>query len=374
MLPILSIIIIAIKVIVAFSALIMIHEFGHFIVAKKNGVWVEEFGLGLPPRIFGKKFGDTLYSLNWLPIGGFVKLHGETSSDEVVYPDKAFTNKSKPVKIAITLAGIFMNFVLAIICFAIVYSFLGIPGKINLTIQNIVPNSPAQIAGIQEKDIVEKIGNYVISSDEDLKNQINKFKGQKVAIELKRNNEVINLEVTPLANPGPDQGALGIVFSDVQETYFPPIWQRPFVGAWYGLKQTFELSKAVVLGLGSSVQSVSQGVAPKGVVGPIGIIGFFIQFAELGLLPLINLVAIVSVNLAIINLIPFPPLDGSRVALIIAEALTKKKLTPKMEERVYLFGFIVLIGLMLLVTRAEIASVIKSGSLSKYVNSVLNQK
>src|SRR3974377_69640 len=104
MLQVLNILLIAIKVIISFSVLILLHELGHFIVAKISGVWVEEFGLGLPPRIFGKKTGDTIYSLNWLPIGGFVKLHGETASDQVVYPDKAFTNKKKMTKVLITLA------------------------------------------------------------------------------------------------------------------------------------------------------------------------------------------------------------------------------------------------------------------------------
>src|SRR6266446_7449854 len=133
MLGFFAILITIIKVVVAFSLLIILHEFGHFIIAKISGVWVEEFGMGLPPRIFGKKIGETVYSLNWLPIGGFVKLHGETSSDQVVYPDRAFTNKKPLTKIAITLAGIVMNLILAVACFAIVYVIMGIPGKINLT-------------------------------------------------------------------------------------------------------------------------------------------------------------------------------------------------------------------------------------------------
>src|SRR5258706_7260118 len=143
MLSIFSVLIVIVKVILAFSALIIIHELGHFIVAKKSGVLVEEFGMGLPPRIFGKKIGETVYSLNWLPIGGFVKLHGETSSDQVVYPERAFTNKKPLTKILITLAGIAFNFVLAVVAFAVIYSFWGIPGKINIKITAIAANSPA---------------------------------------------------------------------------------------------------------------------------------------------------------------------------------------------------------------------------------------
>ncbi len=373
MLSVISILFLIIKVIIAFSALIMIHEFGHFIVAKISGVWVEEFGLGLPPRIIGKKIGDTVYSLNWLPIGGFVKLHGETSSDEVVYPDKAFTNKSKFTKILITIAGIVMNFALAVVCFAIVYGISGIPGKIDIEIMSVSTKSPAAVAGIMQGDIIEKVNNVTVN-DTNFKDEIDKNKGKETLVEILRNGKTIDLTLTPRLNPPAGEGALGISFNTNQEVYYPPVWQRPFVGAWYGLKQTFDLSKAVVLGLGSAAQTVSQGKAPKGVVGPVGIIGLFYEFAKIGILALINLVGIISVNLAIINIIPFPPLDGSRIALIIVEKITKKKMTPKMEERVYFVGFAILIGLMILITSHEIPSLIKSGSLSKYVNSILNQK
>jgi regulator of sigma E protease len=366
--------IIAVKVILGFSALIMIHEFGHFIIAKISGVWVEEFGLGLPPRIIGKKFGNTIYSLNALPIGGFVKLHGETSSDQVVHPELAYNNKKPLTKIAITLAGIVMNFILAIACFAIVYSFWGIPGKIDIQIIKVSTNSPAAQSGIMGGDIIKKVDGKSVVDDIEFVNEISKFKGKSVSLEILRDNKIVELNVTPRLSPPAGEGALGVEFKGNQEIIWPPVWQRPFVGAWYGLKQTFVLSKAVILGLGGAAQSVSQGKAPKSVVGPVGIIGLFIEFAKLGLLPLINLIGIISVNLAIINIIPFPPLDGSRVALTFIEWVTKRKLTAKIEEKVYLVGFIVLIGLMILVTAREIPAVFKSGSLSKYVNSVLNQK
>ena len=214
---ILTVIIIALKVIIAFSALIMIHEFGHFIVAKISGVWVEEFGLGLPPRIFGKKIGDTLYSLNWLPIGGFVKLHGETSADTVVYPDKAFTNKKKITKIAITLAGIVMNFLLAIVAFAIVYSFLGIPGKIDIQLLSVSPNSPAFIAGLEPADIIQKVNGVPVNDDNTFIKEVSKFKGQSVDFQVKRQEKTLHLSIIPRVNPPAGEGALGVEFTDNQE-------------------------------------------------------------------------------------------------------------------------------------------------------------
>ncbi len=369
MLGILTILIIAIKVILAFSALIIIHEFGHFVIAKISGVWVEEFGMGLPPRIFGKKIGETLYSLNWLPIGGFVKLHGETSSDEVVYPERAFTNKKPLTKIAITIAGIVMNFILAIACFAIVYSFVGIP-EVKVTGTSL--NSPAQTAGIKKGDTFKKVNGNIILSVADLQTEISKVKGKKTEIEIIRDAKNINFQVVPRTNPPQDEGSLGVMISD--ETFFPPVWQRPFVASFYASLQTYNLGKAIIFGLGSAAQSVGHGQAPKGLTGVVGIIALFISFAKIGILPLINLVGVISVNLAIINIIPFPPLDGSRIALTIVEWITKKKMTAKLEEKVYLVGFVVLIGLTILITTHELPALIKSGSLNNYTNQLLEQK
>lgn len=374
--PVITILIIALKVIIAFSVLIIIHELGHFIVAKKSGVWVEEFGLGLPPRIKGIKIGETLYSINWLPFGGFVKLHGETAEDVVVYPDRAFTNKRKLTKIAITVAGIVMNFILAVACFAVVYSITGIEtGKIDVQVIEVADNSPAKIAGLKPDDIVKKLGDQSISSTQNFQNEIAKYKGKKVSIELvrKEDGQTVSkiLEITPRLAPPEGQGPLGVEIADVPEIYFPPVWQRPFVGAWYGLKQALSVSYAVVFGLGTAVQSVTQGKAPEHVVGVVGIFALFIQFAKLGFLPILNLIGLVSINLAIINIIPFPPLDGSRVAIAIAEGLTKKKMTPSLESKIYTIGMVILLGLMLLVTAREIPQLIKSGSLSNFVTSLL---
>ncbi len=374
--PVITILIIAVKVIIAFSALILIHELGHFIVAKKSGVWVEEFGLGLPPRIKGIKIGETLYSINWLPFGGFVKLHGETAEDVVVYPDRAFTNKSKLTKIAITVAGIVMNFVLAVVCFAVVYSITGIETDvINVQVMQVADNSPAKTAGLVADDIVKKLGDQSITSTQNFQNEISKYKGKKVSIEVirKEDGQTVSktLEITPRLSPPEGQGPLGVEIADVPEIYFPPVWQRPFVGAWYGLKQALSVSYAVVFGLGTAVQSVTQGKAPEHVVGVVGIFALFIQFAKLGFLPILNLIGLVSINLAIINIIPFPPLDGSRVAIAIAEGLTKKKMTPSLESKIYTIGMIILLGLMLLVTAREIPQLIKAGSLSNFVTSLL---
>jgi len=374
MFSVLTILVVIVKVIVSFSALIMIHEFGHFIVAKLSGVWVEEYGLGLPPRIIGKKIGDTIYSINLLPIGGFVKLHGETGGDTILYPEKAFTKKRKMTRIVITLAGIVMNFILAVAAFGVIYFITGIPGKVDLTILKVNSGSPAYTAGILPNDIIEKVNGIVVTKDIDFKSEIDSLKGQVVLLTLLRKGKEVTLSVRPRVVPPPNEGSLGVEFTDIQETYFPPILVRPFAAAWYGMKETFDLSKAVIFGLGGALSSVEHGQTPKGLVGVVGIFSLFVEFAKLGILPIINLVGVVSVNLAIINIIPFPPLDGSRIALVIAEWVTKRKLTAKLEERIYLVGFIILIGLTILITSHELPALVKAGGIGNYANSLLNPK
>ena len=374
MLPVIAAFFTILKIFVAFSVLILIHEFGHFVTAKISGVWVEEFGLGLPPRIFGRKIGDTVYSLNLLPIGGFVKLHGETSSDQVIYPERAFTNKKKATKVLITIAGIFMNMVLAVLAFAIIFWVIGIPGKVNLTITGVSEKSPAALAGVMAGDIVEKVDSKTINNGDEFKNEIASHKGKEIGLTLRRNGKEINLKATPRVNPPAGEGSLGVEFADIEESVYPPIWQRPIVTVWWGIKQTAEITKLTVFGLGNAAGSVAHGEAPKGVSGPLGILAIFKLVSELGILPLINLVGVISINLAVINLVPFPPLDGSRVALVIVEWITRRRMTAKMEERVYLVGFIVLIGFMLLITSREIPALIQSGGIDKYASSLLNGK
>src|SRR3989304_2637268 len=137
------------------SILVIVHEFGHFWVARRNGVMVEEFGFGLPPRLFGKKIGDTLYSINALPFGGFVRLHGEQDENGIVYPRKAFLNKSKRVRIAVIIAGVIMNFILAVASFAIVYSFQGIPRELDrVKVVDVGAGTPAQVLGLIVGDFI----------------------------------------------------------------------------------------------------------------------------------------------------------------------------------------------------------------------------
>lgn len=364
--------------IVVLSVIVLVHEFGHFIVAKKLGVWVEEFGLGLPPKIWSKKFGETVYSINALPIGGFVKLHGETGDGKVKYPFRAFANKSKLSRVAIALAGIGMNFLLAVVSFSVFYSFAGIvrPREGDVRVVEIAPGSPAQVVGVLVDDVLYKVDGDEIKTTDSFITKVGAKKGKRISLEVKRNengSEVFKkFSLTPRENPPEGEGSLGVTIAGIEpEIYYPPIFQRPFVGAYYGIKSTIDFSRDVLLGFAKISQDIGGGRAPEGVVGPVGIFALISEIAKNGILPVINLVGIISLNLAIFNLIPFPPLDGSRVLFVILENFVSKKWLPKIEAVAHSAGMIVLLILLFLISGREIPTLLKAGSLQGFVEGMI---
>lgn len=349
------------------SLLIIVHELGHYYVAKKNGIWVEEFGFGLPPRLFGKKVGDTLYSINALPFGGFVRLHGEMTSEGVTKKNKAFLNKSLWVKTAVIIAGVVMNFLLAIVLFGIVYSFTGIPKDIKqVKILDISTNSPAQTAQILVGDIVRKVDGIEVTSVFEFISKIEERKGKKVKLELQDRT----VTIIPRANPPENEGPLGVAITNT-ETYFPPVWQRPFYGAYYGTKEAIYWGKNVVNGFVSIFSDLFKGQTPKDVSGPVGVFAITTEVAKTGILSLLNLVGIISVNLAILNIIPFPALDGGRLLFIIIEAIFGKKIAPKFEGIIHAVGMAILLLAILAITIKDIRGLISAGSISGFLDNMI---
>ena len=361
------------------SILVIVHEFGHYIVAKKNGIWVEEFGFGLPPRVFSKKIGDTIYSVNALPFGGFVRLHGEMTeepnlaSGQVFKKDRAFINKSLWVKTAVIIAGVIMNFLLAIVAFGIVYSYTGIPRDIKeVKVLNISTNSPAQLAQILVGDIVKKVDGQEVKSVAEFISKIEDKKGKKVKLEIDSSgDEAIRIiTITPRTNPPAGEGPLGVSITNT-ETYFAPVWQRPFYGAYYGTKEAIFWGKNVVNGFVGIFTDLFHGKSPKDVSGPVGVFAVTTEVAKTGILPLINLLGIISVNLAILNIIPFPALDGGRLLFIIIEAIFGKKIAPKFESVVHSVGMIILLVAILAITFKDIRGLISAGSISGFLDNMV---
>ncbi len=363
------------------SILVVIHEFGHFWVAKKFGVYVEEFGVGLPPRAWGKKIGETLYSLNWIPLGGFVKLHGEVGEEKVAYPNRAFVNKGAIPRILIALAGIAMNLIFAVFAFSVVYTFQGIPKLRELghvVVTGTTENSPAQIAGFRDNDIVVDVnGKKFTQSDEFIK-EIENLKGNRIRVNVERildgEKKIVPLWVTPRSDPPAGEGPLGVAIVSKEEYfYFAPYWQRPILGIKQGFADAFNFSKLVGEGLITMVTQLAGGKVPQGVAGPVAIIAVTTEVTKLGFLPLLNFAGLISVNLAILNLVPFPPLDGSRVLFIILEKIFGKKKINKVEGNIYQIGMMILLALAVILTFKEVPKLVSAGSASKFIESLITK-
>lgn len=355
------------------SILVLVHEFGHFVIARRAGVWVEEFGFGIPPRIFGKKIGQTLYSINLLPFGGFVRLHGENTEESVKFPEKAFLNKPRRTRASIVLAGVVMNFLLALFSFSLVYSFVGVPrdtGRVKVV--EVIENSPAQVSGIKIDDVIREVDSRKVFSNEEFIEAIEEKKGEEVTLSIERKGYegLVKIVTTPRAQPPEEQGALGILISS-SETYFPPIWQRPFYGVYYGFKEALFWGGVVVAGFVKIIADLFRGVIPSEVAGPVGIFALTSQAASFGVTTLINFIGILSVNLAILNIIPFPALDGGRLLFIIIESIFGKKVVPKVEAAIHTVGMVILIILILAITAHDIQRLIQAGGVAGYLDSVL---
>jgi len=356
--------------VIVLSVIVLVHEAGHFFVAKKMGVKVEEFGFGIPPKLWSKKIGETVYSINLLPFGGFVKLHGENSEDEVTDVNRAFLNKSKKARTLILSAGVIMNFLLAIFAFSIVYSFSGIPRETDkVKILEVTTGSPAQVAGIVPGDIVKVVAKEEINSVSQFVNLVDEAKGEKLKITIERvigdETEDKNVTLTPRENPPEDEGPLGVVIT-ATEIYYPPIWQRPFVGIYYGFKEAVFWGRALVLGFVGIFANLFKGVTPKDIAGPVGIFALTSQAATIGALAVVNFIGILSVNLAILNIIPFPALDGGRILFIVVEGIIGKRVTPKIEAMIHTIGFMILLLLLLAITAHDIKNLISAGGLSGF--------
>lgn len=349
------------------SVLVLVHELGHFLMARRLGVMVEEFGFGLPPRLVGIQKGETVYSINLLPFGGFVRLHGEDSDQNLKFPQSSFLGKSKKTRFVIVIAGVVMNFLLAIAAFGVVYSFSGVPRQIKeIKVVDIAAGSPAQTGGLLVGDVIVSVDKTKVYSVEEFVDLIEAKKGERVMVETQ--NRKITL--VPRASPPAEEGPLGVVITNT-EIYYPPILLRPFYGIYYGFKDAVFWGKTVVLGFWAMTVGLFKGQVPKDVTGPVGIFAVTSQAAKFGILALINFVGILSVNLAILNILPFPALDGGRLIFIAIEKAVGRRVLPKVEAMAHTIGIIILLVLVLLVTAHDIQSLIKAGSISGFIEQVI---
>ncbi len=348
--------------ILVLGILILAHEWGHFIIARRSGLTVEEFGFGFPPRIFSIKRGETLYSINLLPLGGFVKILGEDGT-ELENP-KSFSSKSVGIRSLITISGVFMNFLLA--AFLLVIGFyIGLPQIIdkdneasakNVEIQIVAvnSNSPAEKAGIKMGDVIKyvKSGNENVAINEisALQENINDSKGKEITIAVQRGKEILEINAVPRINPPEGEGALGIALAKTGIISYP--WYKSF---WLGIKSAFIISWEIIKGFEGLLKNlITSGKIPQDISGPVGIAVLTNQAATLGFIYLLQLVAIISLNLAVLNLIPFPALDGGRLLFLGIEKIKGSKVNPKVENAIHSVGIVLLLALVILITYRDI--------------------
>lgn len=358
------------------SIVVLVHELGHFFAAKKNKVKVEEFGFGYPPRVFAKKIGETVYSLNALPFGGFVRLFGEQEADlnladKVLEKVKrrAFYQKGKKQRIAVIVAGVLMNFLLGAAAFSLVYSLIGIPEQVDyIVVNDIIAGSPAESAGLKIDTRVDAVNGRRVFNPSEFKEIIEENKGKEVVLgTLERSGDKrgwINrqeVRLTPRENQAEDEGAVGILIANYDNIFYP-IWQMPFRGAWVGIKEAVAWGAMMIAGVWTIFsQLAARGTVPP-VAGPIGIYQITSSVSKQGFLALVKFTGILSINLAVINILPFPALDGGRLLFVFLEKAIGRKIKPVIEQWVNFVGMVILLSLMLLVTFREAFDLVKKTS------------
>lgn len=410
------------------TILVLVHEFGHFIIAKKMGVKVEEFGIGLPPRLFGIKKGETLYSVNLLPLGGFVKLFGE-EYDELGKGNKnrTFVNKTPWQKTLIILGGVIGNFLLGWFIFSYLVT-QGVPVPTNkVIVDKINVNSPAAKVNLKPGDQILKIiidhlqnqsepikhqvkkGEYLwmiashylnsgykaydiakfnniknpslifesqIIKIPPVKNQKNYFKskkefilknseemieitkkysGQEITLQIERNGQKNEVSVSPRKSPPKGEGPIGVTITSYVEKKYS--W---YTAPYYGLIEAFNITFKIAFELGKLLLGlVTFQKLNVDVAGPVGIANLAGQAIKFGRNAFLEFLALLSLNLAIVNIFPFPALDGGRLVFVLYEGITKKKPNKDIEKYTNLIGFIVLLSLAALVTVNDIIKLFK---------------
>ena len=338
-----------ISVVILLGVLIFVHEFGHFIVAKLMGVGVLKFSLGFGPRLVGRRVGETEYLLSAVPLGGYVKLLGESESDHVSPEDekKSFSRQSVWRRIAIVISGPAFNFLFAILAFAVIY-MVGIP-TVTTDVGGVQPGSPAYAVGIREGDRIIAIEGKAVSRWGDLADIITQSGGRELAITLARNHERIVVRLKPELSTGKNIFGEDIEFyrigvSSSTNTFIER--QNPFSALWSGILQTWTITELTLLSIVKMVEGV---VSPKNLGGPILIAQMAGVQAKKGIMNFVFFMGLLSINLGVLNLFPIPVLDGGHLFFYLIEAVTGKEVNIRWRERAQQVGFAILIMLIIFV-------------------------
>lgn len=391
--------------IIILGVLVFVHEVGHFVTARRNGIKADEFGFGFPPRALGIQFmyengvrkkwrliwgirdgdhknekedkedahakkltGGTIYSLNWVPLGGFVKIKGEDGSGKK--EEDSFASKSAWKRIKVLAAGVMMNFALAWVLISIVF-MLGAPQAVDSTqqagqetkiqISEVAAGTPAETGGLKIGDEIAKTqkdasGETIsLTSVQDFQDFIKANAGEELALDIIRGEEKLTLKITPRASYPDGQGPLGVSLAQTAIVQYP--WYQAI---WEGLRTTFDLIIAIVVALGGIIRNLIMGNGVGAdVAGPVGIAVLTKEVAGLGLIYILQFTALLSINLGIINILPIPALDGGRILFILIEKIKGRPVSQKVEQAFHSIGFALLILLLVIITFKDVWKFIK---------------
>lgn len=358
----------AILFILILSVVVISHEWGHFMAAIKSGVKVEEFGFGFPPKLFGyrPKGSETEYTFNLLPIGGFVRLEGEDGEHKD--DPRSFAAKGYWTKVFILSAGVMMNLVVAFLAFTIA----GVMGaRVQLpeteygsekftdqavTITTVLEDSPADQADLRFGDVVTSINGEEVTTTQELQEIIQSNEGSEVVMSIKRGNETLEKQVFARDDYGENEGATGIAIAitGVEKMgLFEAMW-RSVQRMITVIVLTFQVFYILV----ESIFTSTEVPAGAEVTGPVGLVNVINDFRELGAVYLINLVGLISMSLAIFNILPIPALDGGRILFATIEKVKGSPINPNTEAIVHTVAFYILIGLMVVVAIRDIINIL----------------
>jgi len=338
-----TIIFVIAAVIAVFSLLIIPHELGHFWAAKRSGMQVDKFSLGLGPKLVGFKKGETEYSISLFPFGGFVKIRGMESGERDA--PRGFYKQPLRNRILVLSAGSIANYLVAILLFSIIF-MIGFPTPelTEAVIGEVEEGSPAESASLLPGDKILRVNGEKIEGWEEMALAMKKSEEEFLSLEVQTKDKILTLQVKPVFDPELGRKIIGVTPPSVFIRY------NPITALLKGGETTFFLTRAILSALGGMIV----GKIPAQFSGPVGVVQFIGESARMGLIPLLSLVAFLSINLGLFNLFPIPALDGGRLFFLLVEGIRGRALDLEKEELIHYIGFIILISLILLITYQDV--------------------
>ncbi len=334
--------------IIAFGAMIFVHELGHFLMARRAGVRVHAFALGFGPKMVSWRRGETTYSVNLLPLGGYVRMEGEDGVSEAPEGESrgaSFQSKSVGARMGIIAAGPAMNLAFAVLILALAATTGGVPSGVSTTVGTLEAGWPAEAAGLRTGDVILAIDGVAMASGDQVIETIHRGAGRELRLDIRRGNETMTVQVTPRLDEQRNVGRIG--FSP------EPEWTRlnPIVAVGWGVRRTGEF--IILLG-GAIHMLIRQGQFLENLGGPVAAGSMLAQAAASGFQTFLHLSAFLSVMIGIFNLLPIPALDGGRLAFLFVEAVRRRPIDPRREGWVHMVGFVLLLLLILGLTVRDI--------------------